>query len=93
MCKSKEQDTWHTKDRKQQTKVKPRKRKKNIDYKLFSNHKDIKALKQKEKYLVKKFEWPHTWHKIHTTQMKTNIKFKKNPQANLESVHIRVFYP
>ncbi len=81
------------KDRKQQqTKVKPHKRKKNIDHKLLSNHKDIKTLKQKAKYSVKKFECPHTWHKIHTTQMKTNIKQNK-PQANLESFHIRVFYP
>jgi hypothetical protein len=49
------------KDRKQQqTKVKPHKRKKNIDHKLLSNHKDIKTLKQKAKYSVKKFECPHT---------------------------------
>jgi hypothetical protein len=58
--------------------MKPHKRKKNIDHKLFNIHKNIKALKQKEKYSIKKIEWPRQMtHKIHTTQMKTNIKLKK----------------
>jgi hypothetical protein len=62
--------------------MKPHKREKNIDHKLLNNHKDIKALKQKEKYLVKKIKWPpHMTHKIHTTQMNTNIKLKKKPSS------------
>jgi hypothetical protein len=65
------------KDRKQQqTKLKAHKRKKNIDHKLLSSHKNIKALKQKAKYSIKKFEWPphmtqntqHTIENQHKTQ-------------------------
>jgi hypothetical protein len=83
------------KDRKQQqTKVKPPlKEKKNIDHKLLNSHKNIKALKQKSKYSVKKFEWPpHMTQNTHHTNDNQH-KIQKNPQSNLESLHKRVFYP